>query len=236
MTVSGNSYTTGMTGQTFSPQGIGVLGLNGPRSSEFKLRVATHTAGVWGDSKDIGMVATSDLNGLWAVNNHPNAASIVAQNDTTVSNGLIFFATAPNVTSNGSPAQCGINTHADLGCTGDVAQSRPANGLVKALVYFDPFQPTGQAIVRCYNSQLAEPAASTPPCGFTYTHLRNGDNTIDLGFAVQDRFVQATSRYEDMGGNTANADVFFTRTVVRITPFSIRNQDLSDTRFYLTVF
>ena len=153
----------------------------------------------------------------------------------TASNGLIFQAKDPNVQSNGSPAACQINTHGDMGCTGDVVQTRPANGLVKALIFFDPFQPFDQQIVRCYNSQLSEPDASTPPCHFTHVHIGLGDNSINFGFAINDRFFQATASFGDFGGDAADTDVL-NNTTVEVTTFSIRNQDNTDTPFYLTVF
>jgi hypothetical protein len=191
-------YTTGMLGLSANPVGIGVLGMFGKNGSKVgQSRLGTAGAGVWADGPGFGLVATSDLNAVVAYNNHPSGATIYGENDTTSSTGLLFYATAPNVNSNGTSASCNINSHADLNCTGDATQSRSANGMVKALLFINPAVSAG--IVSCFNSQLAEPAASTPPCGFGYT-LEGGGDIIDLGFTITDRFVSATLKGNFMGG------------------------------------
>lgn len=192
---STGNYTTGVTGVTQNALGVGVLGY-GVFSNNGQNDIGNYRAGVWGDdAAGAGVVATSDAgSGLIAANTSTAAPTLLAQNNTSASNSVIFRAAAPQVLSNGSSAFCQITTHGDMGCTGDIYQNSPANGLVKALVYFDPSQPAGSLkIVRCFNSALAEPAASTPPCGFTYAHLDVGINQIDFGFPVINRFPQVTA-------------------------------------------
>jgi hypothetical protein len=225
---SAPNYTAGVTGVTQNSFGVGVLGY-GIKSGSGAGILGMYRVGVWGDdTSGAGVVGMSDTgNAVLAVNNSTIAtallakntgtgsaaladntsatsATMVAQNRTSATNGLIFQATAPNVLSNGSPAFCQVTTHGDMGCTGDVYQNNPANGLVKALLFFDPGQPAGHLkIVRCFNSALAEPAASTPPCGFTYSNLDVGINQIDFGFPVTNRFPQITAGIE-VGVNNFN--------------------------------
>jgi hypothetical protein len=257
---SAGNYTTGVVGYTQNKYGVGVLGY-GNFSSTGSSDIGYYRVGVWGDdAAGAGVVATSDTgnavvavnkstsatilaqnnstgNAVAAVNTSTTDATLLATNNTNASNGLIFRATAPNVQSNGSPAACQINTRGDLGCSGDVVQTRPANGLVKALVYFDPAQPAGQQIVRCYNSTLSEPAASTAPCGFSYIHVQIGINLIDFGFTVNDRFAQISAVFVAGDSNqvAASFDPFGGPTQLRARTFYTTDA-FTDTPFYLTVF
>jgi hypothetical protein len=232
-----SAYTAGVTGLSVNPVGIGVLGMFGKNGSNTgKSRLGTAGAGVWADGPGFGLVATSDLNAVVAYNNHPSGATIYGENDTTASNGLLFYATAPNVTSNGTAASCNINTHGDLGCTGDATQSRPANGLVKALVFVDPAQPDGSQIVSCYNSQLAEPAASTAPCGFAYEHVDLGIYIVSFPFEVDDRFVQATA-FGTFGVRGIGASIVSNvSNGIQLGTYYYDTGNSTDTGFYLTVF
>jgi hypothetical protein len=178
-----------------------------------------------------------DGNAAMAYNTSTTGTTLIAQNNTTASNGLIFQAKDPNVQSNGSPAACQINTRGDMGCTGDVVQTRPANGLVKALLYVDPAQPTGSQIVRCYNSTLAEPAATTPPCGFTFNYVVLGQHQIDFKFTVTDRFIQGTTVFVQGDADNVGLEVegFGGDSIVNVATY-YTNDFFTDTPFYLTVF
>ena len=205
------NYTAGVTGVTQNSYGVGVLGY-GVLSTNGASGLGFYRVGVWGDdSTGVGVVATSDTGvAATAVNASSNTVypTLLAQNNTTASNGVIFRAAAPNVQSNSSSAFCQVTTHGDMGCTGDVYQNSPANGLVKALLFFDPAQPAGSQIVRCFNSAIVEPGASTPPCGFTYNHLDVGINQIDFGFTVINRFPQITAGIE-VGNNGVSGMFYF---------------------------
>jgi hypothetical protein len=246
----GSSYTAGVLGSSANPKGIGVLGQGSSLSAVGNTRLGTAAAGVWADSKNFGLVATSDLNSIVAYNNNAGASTMYVENDTTASNGLIFYATAPNVTSNGFPATCSINTHADLGCNGnvkadgslrvgqDATQPPTANGMVKALLYFD--SRLASHIVSCFNSQLAEPAASTPPCGFTVRHVDAGENEFDFGFTVSNRIIQVTAVYvgsidSDLV-SAAVENVSGTKAVVLTFYSTLGLSGETDTPFYLAVF
>src|SRR5262249_55568041 len=73
----------------------------------------------------------------------------------------------------------------------DATQPSTANGFVKAMFYYDPLRGAGQQIVTCFNSRLTGAAASTPPCGITFTHSI-GENIFDFGFSVAGRVIQVT--------------------------------------------
>lgn len=260
--VSG-SYTTGVTGVTTNAFGVGVLGY-GVLSNDAQNHIGSYRAGVWGDDQTgVGVVATSDTGyGVATLNNSATNPTVLAQNlgtgkavyasnssttdqtmyvqnNTNQPTGLIFRAEAPQVQVNGSTAHCEINTNGGLGCTGDVYQLRPANGLVKALVYADPFQPAGSQILRCFNSTFFEPQASTPPCGFKFTWHAVGQYEIDFGFTVSDRFIQGTAVY--ITADTAFVGLmvesyFFSNSIASVDTFYTNNSSFTDTPFYLTVF
>jgi len=176
-----------------------------------------------------------------AYNTSATGMTLKATNNTTSSTGIIFRAEAPQVLVNGSSAFCQVNTSGTLGCTGDVYQNSPANGLVKALLYFDPFQPLGSQVVNCFNSSLAEPAASAPPCGFTVAHTLLGLYQVDFGFTVNNRFVQITAAeaYPDVGPVVAAVDHYrsSTATQVNVETFYVNAaRQYTDTPFYLSIF
>ena len=262
-TGSAGNYTAGVTGVTQNSYGVGVLGY-GVFSSTGQSDIGYYRAGMWGDdAAGAGVVATSDTgnaaiavnnsatkvtvlaenngtgNAMAAINSSTNKATMYLYNNTNVSNGVIFHAEAPQVQVNGSTAFCEVNTRGGMGCTGDFYQNTPGNGLVKAMIYFDPAQPAGSQIVRCFNMALAEPAASTPPCGFTNSHGNAGINLIDFGFPVNNRFVQVTAVLTISEGQVAaSVDNYgaSSNTQVQVHTFYINNADETDTPFYLTVF
>jgi hypothetical protein len=86
----------------------------------------------------------------------------------------------------------GGNSGFGIAADNNAWQARGAGGWVKAMAYVDPFVPGGIAITSCYNSQQVGAAVTTPPCGITIVHNTQGDNTLDFGFQISDRFVQLT--------------------------------------------
>jgi hypothetical protein len=243
----GGNYTAGVSGRTVNPLGLGVLGTGKTLSNVGKLYLGRGAAGVWADNSNFGLVATSDLNAVVAYNNHASAATIFAENDTTSGSSFLMSANAPNVQSNGNPASCFITTHADLGCTGDLkadgtlrvgqdaTQPSTANGLVKAMFYFDPSQPAGSQIVTCFNSQLTGAAASTPPCGITVSHLGLGYNGFDFGFTVQGRIIQATAQMSGPNLTGVSISAVFSSEVDTYTYYA-QGSNVTDTPIYVTVF
>lgn len=259
----GGSYTAGVTGRTFSPYGVGVLGFGKTLSNSAAGDIGNSRVGVWGDdASGTGVVASSDIGtalfafnagvappitsvnnntgkAVYAANTSTSDMTMYVANNTTATTGVIFHAEDPQVQVNGSTAFCEINTRGGLGCTGDVYQNSPANGLVKALVYFDSTQPAGSQIVHCFNSALPEPGASTTPCGFTVTHEGLGLNIFDLGFPIEGRFIQATpaggnsnhlrlgSTIESVSGSTVAIGTFYV---------GFNNDSLTDAPIYLSIF
>jgi len=260
---STGNYTTGVTGVTQNALGVGVLGY-GVFSGNGQGAIGNYRAGMWGDdATGAGLVGTSDTgyalaalntsttnptplvknlstaNAVQAVNTSTANPTLLAQNYTFASTGVVFRAEAPLVQVNGSTAFCQITTRGGLGCTGDVYQNSPANGLVKALLYFDPSQPVGSQIVRCFNSAIAEPAASTPPCGFTNSHENAGINRIDFGFTVNNRFPQITAVLTSTGAQVAaNVDNYgaSSATQLQVHTFYVSTGNETDTPFVVTVF
>lgn len=73
-----------------------------------------------------------------------------------------------------------------------VELARQKGGLVKAMLYLD----SNGKILRCFNSFLTGPAATTLPCGFTVgtrpDRQADRQTVIRFGFEVDDRFVLTT--------------------------------------------
>jgi len=139
----------------------------------------------------------------------------------------------------------GVSTNGGYGFVtpSNVQQARYAGGWVKAMVFVDPFTSNGTAITRCYNSQTAGSDVYTPPCGFTILHEQQGEDLVDFGFQVNDRFVQATA----FGGtgmvtcildpnNSCLADGFFPPTETQIVTDTFASFALVDTAFWIIVF
>jgi hypothetical protein len=96
----------------------------------------------------------------------------------------------------------GRNTAGGYGMAtdGPAFQARTEGGWVKAMAFVSQ---TAGKIVRCYNSQIAAPQSSTPPCGMTFTNPQSGEMTLDFGFEVDDRFISLTASAQ--GGSASLA-------------------------------
>ena len=77
-----------------------------------------------------------------------------------------------------------------LDSAGNASQPRTANGMVKAMLKFSPFN--GGRIVTCFNSTLSDAAATTPPCGFTFHTPFTGEYIFGFGFQIDDRILSLT--------------------------------------------
>jgi hypothetical protein len=74
--------------------------------------------------------------------------------------------------------------------SGNASQPLAASGFVKAMVFACP----DCGIINCFNSTLSGSAATTPPCGFGFVpNLGIGNNEINFGFKVDNRFLSATA-------------------------------------------
>src|SRR5262249_69320 len=106
-------------------------------------------------------------------------------------------------------------------------QARDKGGLVKAMLYVDPFLPADQYIVRCYNGITN---SSTGNCGFSVTRNDVGRYTINFGFTVSDRFASLT--LEGLG-NIGNTSTGTSSIIVRVDDAFVQD---NDARFYLIVY
>jgi trimeric autotransporter adhesin len=134
--------------------------------------------------------------------------------------------------SSGTGSTFGVSTDSNA------TQARAAGGWVKAMAYVDPFVPGGIAITRCYNSQMTGAAATTPPCGMSVVHNGFGNNIMDFGFEVDDRFVSITT------GGIGNQCISVTFNGSFLTPnqqnivtyLSYSQSDACDSPFYVFVY
>jgi hypothetical protein len=77
---------------------------------------------------------------------------------------------------------------------GNASQQPTAGGLVKAMLYVNG-DSAPYNIVRCFNSTLSGPAATTPPCGITFNEEELGIWGFTFNFEVDNRFASATLDY-----------------------------------------
>ena len=196
---------------TGTSQSIGVSG-----------SVADNGYGVRGLSSGAGWGVYGESNGQDGVHgqSHSVASGVAGVNDGDRGTGV--FGSAPKgwaFTSNG-------NTF----------QDRTAGGWVKAMVF-----ASGNSgnIVSCFNSTLAGPAATTPPCGFGFDKTGTGDYVVDFGFQVDDRFYSATGTTgtvvsvcsDFVGGCNNNV----TQNQVEVVSLSVGNT-FADTKVHLIVY
>lgn len=116
-----------------------------------------------------------------------------------------------------------------FGADNNATQARGAGGWVKAMVLVDPFAPGGIAIIRCFNAQQTGAAVYTAPCGMTIVSHTHGDNILDLGFQVSDRFPSATAaNAAEIGATAVGAN--------QIEIVTANVNGVTDVPFYLFVY
>ena len=100
------------------------------------------------------------------------------------------------------------NARLRLDGAGNASQPRTANGMVKAMFKFSPFN--GGRIITCFNSALSGSAATTPPCGFSFTIDGTGQYVFGFGFQIDDRILSLTATNLNAGlGNCTDVDCTF---------------------------
>jgi hypothetical protein len=170
--VVGGGGIAGISGSSTS--GKGVYGnVTGTGIAVHGYMGGTAGQGVWGETQ-----GTSFLNGAGSDGVHGVAHS-------TAGSGVAGVNDAQDATGVYGSDQQGYGFVTDS----HVQQGRTMGGWVKAMVFV---QPTGGGIVRCFNSQLNGSAASTPPCGMTFSYHLAGSYLLDFGFQVNDRFFTVT--------------------------------------------
>lgn len=210
--VFGNSTTgNGVYGQTTGLSGSGVYGVNSVNGAGTGVKgqaTGSSGQGVWGES-----FGNSFANGVGADGVHGVA-------HTSAGSGVA----GQNLAQDGTGVWGSDTSGYGFATDSHVQQGRSASGWVKAMVYVDPSQG---GIQRCFNSQLPGSQATTVPCGMNYTYIGLGKYTIDFGFQVDDRFLQATIVGVPVGISAGS---------VTTTQVSVLTGNTQDEQFHLIVF
>jgi len=126
--------------------------------------------------------------GVWARTSDPTGAGVKGTN-VGGAGGIGVYGTGD--TGVYGTSSTGNNA---IVANGNVSQSRTGGGWVKGMAYVNALNAP-YTIIRCFNSSLSGAAATTPPCGITFTEEPSGAPAkweFDFGFEVDDRFVSAT--------------------------------------------
>lgn len=181
-----------------------------------------------------GLHVTSQRNAILGYSTSAGYAAIYGENNTSGSFGLYGKAA-----TNGT-AVYGDNTNGyAMYANGHAAQTMTSGGWVKAMVYVDPGLPTGQQIVKCFNSQLSGAASTTPPCGITAFGALLGLWYVDFGFNVDNRFALATLSWDGvLAGHPHTVEVGYVGTQIHVSIYESDNSITIGTNapFTLIVF
>jgi hypothetical protein len=201
-TISGVKAGTDLTGggtngtvtlnldTTQVPQLIANNTFTGSQGVVGSLSVTSPVPGIHGGIGNFGSPGASDSNSVTVSNG-------AGTTETFQSGGPDAFVPGTNGGDGGLRVTPGKNiffgdataSRLKLDSSGNAFQPPTANGMVKALLFYDPFS-TG--ILQCFNSTLSGAPATTPPCGFSIIQTLVGDYIFDLGFEIDDRFLGAT--------------------------------------------
>jgi hypothetical protein len=122
--------------------------------------------------------------GVWARTSDPSGAGVFGLN--------VGGTGGIGVSGTGDTGIYGTSSTGNaMVANGNVSQSRPGGGWVKAMAVIQGIQAP-YTILYCFNSTLSGAAATTPPCGFTLSEVQAGEFIIDFGFDVSDRFFSTT--------------------------------------------
>jgi hypothetical protein len=168
---------SGVRGMASGMNGIGMFG---------EAHIGPLADGVFGQSvtgNGVHGKSNSTSSGVYGENNAGNGGF-----------GVAGYASAPNGVGVWGKAPSGWSFFSD----GNVHQERTGGGWVKAMILVNAYQ-SPYRILRCFNSALAGPAATTPPCGIVFTELSLGTWDFDFGFRVDDRLLSATVVREQTG-------------------------------------
>ncbi len=254
--VRGQATTgTGVVGQ--SNTGIGVVGKSGTGSAGvFGRSYGVNASGVEGNAnaKNAAGVYGKNISGrgVWGYTDS-GTAGVFGQSNSGVGSGVEGYANNGATTAGvfgRSAAGVGVWGRNEIGgyamkAEGNATQSRNMGGWVKAMVIIDPFQPNGNVVFRCYNSQLPAPLASSGNCGFTTYSPFGGWWRINFGFQIDDRFLSVTpytgtrsggsfgpvvGAINSVSGNEAIINTYYTDDVPR------NESPLTNTQFVLIVY
>src|SRR5579872_285722 len=210
-------------------------------------------AGVWGDAdQHVGVFGSS--NGFPGVaGTSQNNVGVQGVGTTGVTgcgvSGVIgtansFIGYGVAGINNNFQGGVGVYGHSSYKATSatdsNVSQALGMGGWVKFMIFVDPFAPGGTAITRCFNSQTG---SSIPPCNFSITHELQGQDLIDFGFQINDRFISTTA-FNGTGmsscvldtNNQCYADQFFPPTATQLVTNTFSGVANVDVAFWVIVF
>ncbi|NOT61561.1 MAG: hypothetical protein HOP19_15195 [Acidobacteria bacterium] len=190
-----STSSRGVYGESASSEGVFGISASGTGVSGF----STSSSGVYGQSAAASVTAA----GVYGKGTGSGSIGVIGESNLGSGVGVLGVSTSP--TGFGMYARNNFGGRA-IFAEGDVAQSRASNGLVKAMLYVNPFLPADRYIVRCYNGVTG---ASTGNCGFTVTRSFSypGHYTVTFGFQVDDRFVSVTPH--ESNNNVSNYGASF---------------------------
>jgi hypothetical protein len=132
-------------------------------------------------------------------------------------------------TINGAATRMLIDSSGTVSTFGHITQARDKGGLVKAMIYVDPFLPAAQYIVRCYNGITN---SSTGNCGFSMVRDSEGQYRINFGFQTNDRFFSLTLGFTTVTGAVNPSAT--NEISVAVTKSQLNESE--DSRFYVIVY
>jgi len=224
-----------------STNGDGVHGINGSGASGvaginngggqglYGAAMGSSGQGVHGESFASGSANGFGPDGVDGITHSANGSGVAGVNDAPGGTGVY-----------------GVSTNGGFGfqTPSNVQQARGMGGWAKAMIFVDPFTSNGTAITRCFNSQASGATVWTPPCGISILHERQGEDLIDFGFQVNDRFVSAApfnavtmQTCVNDPHNVCLADEFFPLTANQLDTFTVANAGSAvDVAFWVIVF
>jgi hypothetical protein len=196
-------------------QGVNIAGGYGV----FGYATGTSGQGVWGESVATGIAHGIGADGVHGMTHTTNGAGVSGGNDALGGVGVYGYST---------------NSGFGFATNSNVQQARGMGGWAKAMALVDPFAPGGIAVTQCYNSQATGAAVYTPPCGITITSHTLGNNALNFGFQVNDRYLSATSSFalDVIGANAGSPDA----NSISTETWDVINASYVDVAFYLIVY
>lgn len=194
-----SGQTVGVLGEaTTSPIGTGVNGIGAITGAYFEA-----TGGESGGFQPTGVVSQALA---------PNGTGVVGRGAST---GMVAEATGFAGVGIRAVAPGGTAVKAE----GNATQDRGGSGFVKAMAYVT----SAGTVARCFSGY-----STLPNCGMTVSHVGIGQNLIDVGFQVADRFyfIQPVGIEEGF--------IFSNGTV--LTAITSYNNSLSNVDFMVFVF
>jgi hypothetical protein len=201
-------------------------------------------AGVWGEAdQHVGVFGSSTAySGVLGESQNGYGVQAISNGADGV-NGTSHTINGSGVAGiNDAAGGIGVYGHSSNGGFGvytdsNAAQSRGMGGWAKAMVFVDPFTSNGTAITRCYNSQASGATVWTPPCGIGIVHDGQGEDTLDFGFQVSDRYISTASFSGSIGACVQDAHNFCPFSASQVHTFTnnyLGNK--TDAAFWVIIF